>query len=436
MGARSIRLPDVGEGVAEAEIAEWMVKVGDAVREDQVVVAVMTDKATVEIPTPVAGEVLYLGGAIGDVLAVGSELIRIEAPGLPDSPLPPPPKAVAEAAAEAPRPEPRQSLTEPLAGPAAPAPIPAQAPPRRAASPLPRRGAPRPAGEKPLASPAVRQMAREAGIDLRFVQGTGPAGRITHDDLDGFLARPPEAPTIAPGRQPNLAVETIKVVGMRRRIAQNIAESARRVAQFSYVEEVDVTSLEELRAALNARATEERPKLTMLPFLVLAVVKAVADFPQVNAHYDDDNEVVTRFGAVHLGIATQTPVGLMVPVVRHAETLGLHAAAREVRRVSEAARQGVAQREELTGSTITLTSLGALGGIASTPIVNRPEVAIVGINRVVVRPAWRDGGFVPRKTMNLSSSFDHRIVDGHDAATFIQRVRILLEAPAAMFIEE
>ncbi len=435
MGARSIRMPDVGEGVAEAEIVEWSVKVGDLVREDQVVAAVMTDKATVEIPTPVAGTVVALGGGVGDVLAVGAELIRIEAPGLPDSPPPPPPKGVAKAAAAAEASAPARAPAAPAES-AAEAPAPAPAPPAPRAAPPPHRGPPRAAGEKPLASPAVRQRAREAGVDLRFVHGSGPAGRITHDDLDAFLARPPEAPSPSPSRQPNLAVETIKVVGLRRRIAQNMAESARRVAHFSYVEEVDVTALEELRAALNARATEERPKLTMLPFLMLAVVKAVAGYPQVNAHYDDDNEVITRFGAVHLGIATQTPVGLMVPVVRHAETLGLHEAAREMRRVSEAARQGVAQREELTGSTITLTSLGALGGIVSTPIVNRPEVAIVGVNRIVVKPAWRDGGFVPRKSMNLSSSFDHRVVDGHDAATFIQRVRALLEAPAMLFIED
>ncbi len=441
MGARSIRMPDVGEGVAEAEIVEWSVKVGDLVREDQVVAAVMTDKATVEIPSPVAGTVVSLGGGIGDVLAVGAELIRIEAPGLPDSPPPPPLKGVAKAAAaEAaappkPIPAPAAAIAE-EARSEAPSPLPAKVPPPIAAPREPHRGAPRPAGEKPLASPAVRLRAREAGVDLRFVHGSGPAGRITHDDLDAFLARPPEAPTKTPGRQPNLAVETIKVVGMRRRIAQNMAESSRRVAHFSYVEEVDVTSLEELRAALNARATGERPKLTMLPFLMLGVVKAVADFPQVNAHYDDDNEVIERFGGVHLGIATQTPSGLMVPVVRHAETLGLYEAAREMRRVSEAARQGVAAREELSGSTITLTSLGALGGIASTPVVNRPEVAIVGVNKIVVRPAWRDGGFVPRKCMNLSSSFDHRVVDGHDAATFIQRVRALLEAPATLFIED
>ena len=223
---------------------------------------------------------------------------------------------------------------------------------------------------------------------------------------------------------------------MRRRIAENMAESARRVAHFSYVEEVDVTALEELRAALNARATEERPKLTLLPFLILGIVKAVVEFPQINAHYDDENNVITRFGAVHVGVATQTPNGLMVPVVRHAESLGLHECAREMRRVSEAARQGGAAREELSGSTITLTSLGALGGIASTPIINRPEVAIVGVNKIVVKPVWRDGAFVPRKVMNLSSSFDHRVVDGHDAATFIQRLRTLIEAPAMLFIEE
>ena len=291
-------------------------------------------------------------------------------------------------------------------------------------------------GEKPLASPAVRLKAREAGVDLRFVRGSGPAGRITHADLDAYLARPPEAAPQQSARAPNTIVETIKVTGLRRRIAEAMAESTRRVAQFSYVEEVDVTALEELRASLNARATEERPKLTLLPFLMLAIVKAVAEFPQINAHYDDDNDVITRFGAVHLGVATQTPNGLMVPVVRHAETLGLYPCAREMRRVSEAARVGVAAREELSGSTITLTSLGALGGVASTPIVNRPEVAIVGVNKIVVKPVWRDGAFAPRKTMNLSSSFDHRVVDGYDAATFIQRVRALIESPAALFIED
>ncbi len=365
MGIRSIKMPDVGEGVAEAEIVEWAVKVGDLVREDQVVAAVMTDKATVDIPTPVAGSVLALGGAVGDVLAVGSELIRIDAPGLPDSLLPAAPKSTPAEAGAAPR---RPS------NPSQPSQRRARQPsrlrvrlsrrrPRRASLSAPARsaqtGAPRPVGEKPLAAPAVRLKAREAGVDLKFVHGSGPAGRITHQDLDAYIARPPE-PSKASGRAPNEAVETIKVVGMRRRIAENMAESARRVAHFSYVEEVDVTALEELRAALNARATEERPKLTLLPFLILGIVKAVAEFPQINAHYDDENNVITRFGAVHLGVATQTPNGLMVPVVRHAETLGLHECAREMRRVSEAARQGVAARDELSGSTITLTSLGAL----------------------------------------------------------------------------
>jgi 2-oxoisovalerate dehydrogenase E2 component (dihydrolipoyl transacylase) len=440
MGVRSIKMPDVGEGVAEAEIVEWAVKVGDLVKEDQVVAAVMTDKATVEIPTPVAGGVLALGGAVGDVLAVGAELIRIDAPGLPDSLLPAAPKS---RAGPAPAPSVKPAPAEPAAPPSARA-TPAEAPPpprapepqRGPPRPLePQTGAPRPVGEKPLASPAVRLKAREAGVDLRFVRGSGPAGRITHQDLDAYIARPPE-PSKPPGRAPNKAVETIKVAGLRRRIAENMAESARRVAHFSYVEETDVTALEELRASLNARATEERPKLTLLPFLMLAIVKAVGEFPQVNAHYDDENDVITRFGAVHLGVATQTPNGLMVPIVRHAETLSLYQCAGEMRRVSEAARQGVAAREELSGSTITLTSLGALGGVASTPIVNRPEVAIVGVNKIVVRPVWRDGGFAPRKTMNLSSSFDHRVVDGYDAATFIQRLRALIEAPATLFIED
>jgi len=436
MGARTIKMPDVGEGVAEAEIVEWHVKVGDVVREDQVVAAVMTDKATVEIPTHVAGTVVALGGEVGDVLPVGAELLRIDAPGLPDSPAAAPPRQARAKAA------PAEPAIEPAAAkPTAPERVsheppapPPPAAPSRAAPAVPLRGAPRPPGEKPLASPAVRLRARETGVDLRFVRGTGPAGRITHDDLDAYIAKPPEAQAKV-FKEPNLTIETVKVVGLRRRIAQNMADSSRRVAHFAYVEEVDATALEELRAALNSRATAERPKLTMLPFLMLAIVKAVADHPQVNAHYDDDNDVIQRFGAVHLGVATQTPIGLMVPVVRHAETLDLHACAREMRRVTEAARQGVAARDELTGSTITLTSLGALGGIASTPVVNRPEVAIVGVNKIVVKPVWRDGAFLPRKTMNLSSSFDHRVVDGYDAATFIQRVRALLEAPAALFIE-
>jgi len=425
MGARSILMPDVGEGVAEAEIVEWTVKVGDLVKEDQVVAAVMTDKANVEIPTPVGGTVLWLGGAVGDVLAVGSELIRIEAPGLPD--LPPPasrkPKAAkVEAVKPSPAPEPEEA--PPTAQPAA-------SPPLAAAA-----GPPRAAGEKPLASPAVRLRAREAGVDLRQVRGSGPAGRIHHDDLTVFLDRPAATSTPAQGRAPDMRVEAIKVVGLRRRIAQNMAEATRRIAHFSYVEEVDVTALEELRTALNASSSESRPKLTLLPFLMLGIVKAVADFPQINAHYDDDEDVIRRFGAVHLGVATQTPAGLTVPVVRHAETLSLYDVAREMKRVTEAARSGLAERAEMSGSTITLTSLGALGGIVSTPVINRPEVAIVGVNKMVIKPVWRDNAFVPRKTMNLSSSFDHRVVDGFDAASFIQRLRALIEQPALLFVGE
>ncbi len=425
MGARSILMPDVGEGVTEAEIVEWQVKVGDLVREDQIVAAVMTNKATVEIPTPVTGTVVRLGGAVGDVLAVGSELIRIEGPGLPDS-APPPDKPAA------PKPAASKEATGPASAPRSETLV--RAPPA-APSSTTIVGPPRPLSDKPLAAPAVRLRAREAGVDLRQVRGSGPVGRITHEDLTAFLERPPEVLQRPTGKAPNLAVETIKVVGLRRRIAQNMAEATRRVAHFSYVEEVDVTALEELRGALNAKAGEARPRLTMLPFMMLAIVQAVADFPQVNAHYDDEEDIIRRYGAVHLGIATQTPAGLAVPVVRHAETLSLYECTREMKRVTEAARQGLAAREELSGSTITLTSLGALGGIASTPVVNRPEVAIVGVNKIVVKPVWQDGGFVPRKTMNLSSSFDHRIVDGYDAATFIQRVRALVEVPASLFIE-
>ena len=424
MGARSILMPDVGEGVAEAEIVEWTVKVGDLVKEDQVVAAVMTDKANVEIPTPVGGTVLWLGGAVGDVLAVGSELIRIEAPGLPDLP-PPAPRKPKAAPAEALKPAP---AAEPEEAPLAPQPA--------APRPVATSGPPRAAGEKPLASPAVRLRAREAGVDLRQVRGSGPAGRISHDDLTAFLERPAATSSPAQGRAPDTRVETIKVVGLRRRIAQNMAEATRRIAHFSYVEEVDVTALEELRASLNATASESRPKLTLLPFLILGIVKAVADFPQINAHYDDDEDVIRRFGAVHLGVATQTPAGLTVPVVRHAETLSLYDVAREMKRVTEAARAGIGARDEMSGSTITLTSLGALGGIVSTPVINRPEVAIVGVNKMVIKPVWRDNAFVPRKTMNLSSSFDHRVVDGFDAASFIQRLRALIEQPALLFVGE
>jgi 2-oxoisovalerate dehydrogenase E2 component (dihydrolipoyl transacylase) len=280
----------------------------------------------------------------------------------------------------------------------------------------------------------VRQRARDAGIDLRLLRGSGPAGRILHEDIDAYLRGGGVMPAPT-GRAANTQVEEIRITGLRRRIAEKMAEATRRIAHFSYVEEIDLTSLDDLRSALNAQAeAKARPRLTFLPFLMQAVVQAVAEFPQMNALYDDEAEVVRQHGGVHIGIATQTPSGLMVPVVRHAEARDLWNCAAEVKRLADAARAGLAAREELSGSTITITSLGALGGIVSTPVINRPEVAIIGVNKLAVRPVWQDGGFVPRKMMNLSSSFDHRLIDGYDAAAFIQRVKLLLEAPAMIFI--
>jgi 2-oxoisovalerate dehydrogenase E2 component (dihydrolipoyl transacylase) len=425
MGTRIIKLPDVGEGVAEAEIVEWHVEVGQSVLEDQLLAAVMTDKATVEIPSPVAGVVAALGGEVGSVLAVGAELVRLEVAGEGN-----------EEVSAAPR---EAATTAPAEKPAAPVPAPVPQPtvvPSAPLAPVTRApiGPPRAPGEKPIASPAVRRRAREAGVDLRQVRGTGPAGRIGHDDLDAFLRGAPKA-GISAARAANTEVETVKIIGLRRRIAQKMAESKRRVAHFSYVEEVDVTALEALRATLNAENRSDRPRLTLMPFLMKALVKAVADFPEMNALYDDEAETLERHGGVHIGIATQTPSGLMVPVVRHCETLSLWDCAAEVQRLAEAAREGRATRAELAGSTITITSLGALGGIVTTPVINRPEVAIIGPNKQVVRPVWQGEQFVPRTMMNLSSSFDHRVIDGYVAARFVQRIKGLLEAPATIFIE-
>ncbi|MFO1079301.1 MAG: dihydrolipoamide acetyltransferase family protein [Reyranellaceae bacterium] len=432
MAIRIVKLPDVGEGVAEAELVEWHVAVGDSVLEDQLLAAVMTDKATVEIPSPAAGTVVALGGEVGATLAVGAELVRLEVAG--DVAATPGPRTSRSA--------PTQDADLEVRGPmrsarAHEADLEVRGPVRSPAPTTARLtlGPPRPAGEKPVASPAVRRRAREAGVDLRQVRGSGPAGRIDHDDLDTFLRGAAAPAAGGPGRVTNTAVETVKVVGLRRRIAQRMAEATRRAAHFAYVEEIDVTALEALRAALNADKTKERPRLTVLPFLMQAVVRAVADFPQMNALYDDEAEVIERHGGVHIGVATQTGAGLMVPVVRHSEALSLWEMAAEVTRLSQAARDGHAQRGELAGSTITITSLGALGGIVSTPVLNLPEVAIIGVNKQVVRPVWQDGGFVPRTMMNLSSSFDHRVVDGHDAARFIQRLKALIETPATLFLE-
>jgi 2-oxoisovalerate dehydrogenase E2 component (dihydrolipoyl transacylase) len=405
MATRSVKLPDVGEGVAEAELVGWQVQPGDIVREDQVLAEVMTDKATVEIPSPLAGTIVALGGEVGSMLAIGAELVRIEVPEPGDRPAPD---------------------TSPATPPA-----PASAPVTNAAPPA----EPEPPSRvgRPSASPAVRDRARKAGIDLRQVHGSGPGGRILHEDLDAML-RSGSAP--APGApKADTRTEEIRVTGLRRRIAERMVDSTRRVAHFSYVEEVDLTALEELRAALNSEAEAARPRLTLLPFLLRALVQAAADFPQMNAHYDDAEQVIRQHAALHVGIATQTPSGLMVPVLRHAEARDLWDCAAEVKRLAEAARNGEARREELSGSTITITSLGALGGIASTPVINPPEVAIIGVNRMAIRPVWQHGAFVPRTMMNLSSSFDHRVIDGHNAAAFIQRIKQLLELPAMLFLE-
>ncbi|AGA74676.1 2-oxo acid dehydrogenase subunit E2 [Pseudomonas plecoglossicida] len=428
MGTHVIKMPDIGEGIAQVELVEWFVKVGDMIAEDQVVADVMTDKATVEIPSPVSGKVLALGGQPGEVMAVGSELIRIEVEGsgnhvdVPTKDVQKPEQVEAPAAPVAAKPEPQKE-----ARPAA-----CQAPVNHEAAPI----VPRQPGDKPLASPAVRKRALDAGIELRYVHGSGPAGRILHEDLDAFMSKPHSAGGQAPsGYAKRTDSEQVPVIGLRRKIAQRMQDAKRRVAHFSYVEEIDVTALEALRQQLNSKHGDSRGKLTLLPFLVRALVVALRDFPQINATYDDEAQVITRHGAVHVGIATQGDNGLMVPVLRHAEAGSLWSNAGEISRLANAARNNKASRDELSGSTITLTSLGALGGIVSTPVVNTPEVAIVGVNRMVERPVVIDGQIVVRKMMNLSSSFDHRVVDGMDAALFIQAVRGLLEQPACLFVE-
>ena len=416
MGTHVIKMPDIGEGIAEVELSAWHVKVGDMVVEDQVLADVMTDKAMVDIPSPVHGKVIALGGEPGEVMAVGSILISIEVEGAgnaKDAPVAAPVKAAAVVEAT------------PAAVESKPAPVvAAQAPVARDAD------------ERPLASPAVRKHALDAGIPLRLVQGSGPAGRILHEDLDAYLLQSPAKKTTAanPYAERN-DEEQIPVIGMRRKIAQRMQDATRRAAHFSYVEEIDVSALDELRVHLNEKHGATRGKLTLLPFIVRAMVVALREFPQINARYDDEAQVITRLGAVHVGVATQSDAGLMVPVVRHAEARNLWGTAEEIARLATAARTGKASREELSGSTITLTSLGALGGIVSTPVLNLPEVAIVGVNRIVERPVVIKGQIVIRKMMNLSSSFDHRVVDGMDAAQFIQAIRGLLEQPASLFLE-
>ncbi|KVT66339.1 branched-chain alpha-keto acid dehydrogenase subunit E2 [Burkholderia ubonensis] len=434
MGIHVIKMPDIGEGIAEVELVAWHVEAGQTIKEDQPLADVMTDKAAVEIPSPVSGKVLALGGRIGEMMAVGSELIRLEVDG--DGNLKPGADvreaAVAEAAAVAAPAAPAPTVSSSDAGhPASRAP----AEPRRAehAAPPPAALAP---GERPLASPAVRQRAWDMGIELRYVRGTGEAGRILHADLDAYARTGSRA-----GAQPARGYDErtdeteVPVIGLRRAIARKMQEAKRRIPHFSYVEEIDVTELETLRAELNRRYGDARGRLTPLPLLIRAMVIALRDFPQINARFDDEAGVVTRHGAVHMGVATQTDAGLTVPVLRHAEARDVWSISAEIARLAEAVRTNRAQRDELTGSTITISSLGPLGGIVSTPVINHPEVGIVGVNRIVERPMFRDGAVVARKLMNLSSSFDHRVVDGMDAAEFIQAVRALLERPALLFVE-
>ena len=415
MGIYLIRVPDIGEGIAETEIAEWMVKPGELVAEDQVIAAVMTDKATVEIPSPVAGRVIACAAPSGEILAVGAELLRLEVEGEGNLGL------AAPVAAEAIR-----RVKAPVdAKPAAPTPAVKPAPvshPRHAT----------PSNVAPFAAPSVRALARERGLDLRSVTGSGPEGRILREDVEGYA--PGSAQAVGP--RPNLAVEEVRIIGLRKRIAQRM-EDANRVPHITIVEEVDVTACEALRQKLNDRAKTDSQsvKLTLLPFVTRAIVCAVGEQPEMNAHHDAESGLLRKFGGVHIGIATQTPGGLVVPVLRHAEAKGLRDTAVEIVQLAQAAREGRATRGDLSGSTITITSLGALGAISTTPLLNVPEVTIVGINRMAVRPSWNGTAFEPRKMMNLSCSFDHRVIDGWDAAVFVQRLKDLLETPALLFME-
>ncbi|HEY6644817.1 dihydrolipoamide acetyltransferase family protein [Povalibacter sp.] len=440
MGQYSFKLPDVGEGTAEAEICEWRVAVGDRVEEDQPLLDVMTDKATVELTAPVAGIVQSIAGKAGTMAAVGSVLVVLETAGessaaaaspAPAASAPKPPVATVAAAVAAPVPAEPRAASSPVSG---------------AAASRPMNGSSAQAGRpsvidgvfiRPPASPAVRRRAEELGIKLQYVRGTGPVGRIVQTDLDDYLASNDAGATIAvdPLYAKRLHGEDVPVIGLRRQIAERMQAAKRHIPHFTYVEEVDMTEVESLRAHLNETRTKDQPKLTLLPFFIRALVKVLPEFPQINATYDDEAGVVHRSGAVHCGMAVQTPKGLLVSVVRHAEARDLWDCALEIARLAAAARDGKATREELSGSTITLTSLGTLGGVSATPVINRPEVAIICPNKIIKRPVVLDDDrIVVRRMMNLSSSFDHRVVDGADAAAFIQRLRTVLQQPATLFI--
>jgi 2-oxoisovalerate dehydrogenase E2 component (dihydrolipoyl transacylase) len=414
MGRYVFKLPDVGEGTAEAEIVAWHVKIGDQIHEDQNLVDVMTDKATVEMTSPVSGKVISLHGEPGQMAPVGAPLVELEVEGDGNVKANGHGAAKVEAKkAETPKP---QAATK-------------ESPKREDSAPVINRKF----EGKPLASPAVRQRARDLGIELQFVPGAGPAGRISHADLDAYIASGGQVARA--GNAPREGVEEIKIIGLRRKIAEKMQESKRRIPHFAYVEEIDMTELEDLRAHLNANKRAEQPKLNVLPFLMRALARVLPEFPQINARFDDEAGIVHRYAPVHIGIATQTANGLIVPVVHHAEARDLWDSAGEVSRVAALARDNKATKDDLSGSTITITSLGAMGGVATTPVINYPEVAVIGPNAIIERPVVRGGQIVVRKMMNLSSSFDHRVVDGYDAASFIQRVKTLLEHPAMLFMD-
>ena len=422
MGIFAFKLPDIGEGVVEGEVVEWMVAVGDTVKEDDPILSVMTDKATVEIPSPTDGVVKSLVGEPGTILAVGQVCIEFETDGegTPVEEAPAPIEEVVEAA-PAPEPEPVKEDVVPAAPAAAPAPAPT---PVVVAAP----------GVRPLASPAVRQRARESGIDLTTVAGSGPAGRITHGDLDSWKEAGSPVAAAGPSRAARTGTTEVPVIGLRRKISESMTASYTTIPHFSYFEEVDITHLDELRVHLNSTRAEGQPKLTYLPFIMQALVKALGENPVCNALFDDEKGVVTRHDAVHLGIATQTDRGLYVPVVKHVEAQDIWQSASEMQRVSQAARDGTAGLAELSGSTFTITSLGRMGGLGATPIINKPEVGILGVHNAVDTPVVRNGQIVIRKMLRLSSSWDHRVVDGWDGAMLVQRLKALLENPATIFM--
>ena len=429
MGIFAFKLPDIGEGVVEGEVVEWMVSVGDTVKEDDPILSVMTDKATVEIPSPVDGKVSKIIGEPGDILPVGEVCIEFEV------------KGDGNTTAETEEAKPVEETVQPAVATST---ITVEKPPETIVETSREPVAPatpvaRAAGTKALASPAVRQRAREANIDLQLVAGSGPGGRISHADLDRHIAGGAAgatsfAPVGARAKTKLTGTEEVKVIGLRRKIADSMMASYSTIAHFSYFEEVDITALEELRQHLNSTRPEGAPKLTYLPFIMQALVKALRESPECNALFDDEANVVTRHQAVHLGIATQTDRGLYVPVVKHVEAMDIWQSAVEMVRVTSATRDGKASAEELTGSTFTITSLGRLGGLGATPIINKPEVGILGVHNAKERAVVRNGQIVIRRMMNLSSSWDHRVVDGHDGATLVQKVKTLLENPATIFM--